>query len=441
MESTENKHTTRVIITYGTSIISLMVAQSLGNHGIDIVGAGCVKHTPLFFSKYVNASEVYTSADIDEEQFLSDLEKIIKKHQPEEGVHYVLMPTFKETVLISKHKERFSPYITVAAPDYASIEKIFPKQNLAQTLLATDVSAPLSFVPKDKRETYEAIEKIGYPFLVKPYNESGGRGIQKVKTQQEFEPVYAQFMAEYGKPPIIQELVKGDDYCYAAIFDKGKLKAGMAYKTIGRFPIEAGSSVMRKTVDDAPFAAIAEQLMLPLGWTGVAQIDFMWSGNKEEPPRLIEVNPRFWAGLYQSILTGVDFPWLLLLLFTGQALPEDLPYHMDVKTRLPGTWVLSSFQESFNLQSGFGKVQELGSKALEDLKDKSALEVIKTFSKAVAKGLNPEESFQKLISSLENGSKASDEVDLKNDPYVLLGSLYIVEYFFKYKKLPPELKF
>ena len=204
----------RVILTSGTSVISLITAHSLGKRGLEIIGAGSVPHTPLSFSKYVSKNEVYKEHTEDPDQFLNDLERIIKDNKPaDERVEYIFMPTFKETFLVSKNKARFSKYITVACPDPQCIDKIHPKQNLAKSISKLDVRSPLSFLPQSEKDILEIESHLTYPVLIKPYNGSGGRGIKKVNNRQELLKAIEDYTVIYGDPPLVQEIVAGEDYC------------------------------------------------------------------------------------------------------------------------------------------------------------------------------------------------------------------------------------
>ena len=53
----------RAIVTYGRSLISLLIAQSLGMRGIDVIGCDSVPMTVLSFSKYVSKNHVCESYD------------------------------------------------------------------------------------------------------------------------------------------------------------------------------------------------------------------------------------------------------------------------------------------------------------------------------------------------------------------------------------------
>ena len=77
--------------------------------------------------------------------------------------------------------------------------------------------------------------------------------------------------------------------------------ASMTYHNLRAFPPERGASVMRETVKAPRMEEIAGDLLGPLGWHGVAELDFRWAGTPDTEPFLIEVNPRFWGGLIQAV--------------------------------------------------------------------------------------------------------------------------------------------
>ena len=86
-----------------------------------------------------------------------------------------------------------------------------------------------------------------------------------------------------------------------------------------------------------------------LGWHGVAEVDFRWDG-KEVEPVLIEVNPRFWGGLTQSVASGWDYPYLLYrLAIDGTVAAVDPtnndPNSIHAKTETPVMALLATLTE------------------------------------------------------------------------------------------------
>ena len=53
-------------------------------------------------------------------------------------------------------------------------------------------------------------------------------------------------------------------------------------------------------------------------------------------PKLMEVNPRFWGSLQLAIISGVDFPWLILNMALGKDFSPVLDYRVDQRCR----WLL-----------------------------------------------------------------------------------------------------
>ena len=92
---------------------------------------------------------------------------------------------------------------------------------------------------------------------------------------------------------------------------------------------------MRETIEAPEMERVAAELMGSLGWHGVAELDFRWEGTLEAQPHLIEVNPRFFGGLIQSVESGWDYPWLLFQLAVKGYIEPVKETRTDVRTETP----------------------------------------------------------------------------------------------------------
>lgn len=431
----------KVIITSGRSLMALAIAQSLGKKGIEVIGTECVKMSMLTFSKYVGENEVHADYMNEPEQFIIDLLKIVKKHKPTGNIPYVLMPSFTETLIISKHKDKFRPYITVACPDYEQIMKVHPKHHLTRTAKQLNIRIPGTFQPKNDNELKKKASELNYPVLLKPYDLSGGRGIVKATDKAGLQKAYQAHIKHYHTSPLIQEYVKGEEYCLTVLYHEGQLKASMAYKNLQRFPKRSSSSVVRETIDSAPFIEDANTLFGAIKWTGIAEIDFLWDGIDEHQPYLIEVNPRFWAALFLSIHSGIDFPWLNYLLFSTGEVPNAGEAIIGDKTKIPFVWILSSIQESIRMDKDFDIIKAAGIEAIQKLKEGKAGDAFNHLFNQFKGHMNIKEKLNMMGKLLNETKNAENELFRKDDPYSGLGILYIFVYLTKHHRLPPELGF
>lgn len=430
----------RAIVTYGRSLIALMIARSLGSRGIDVIGCDDVKLTVLSFSKFVSKNLIYTAPEKNEEKFIEDLLEIVRSNKPDDEYPYVLIPAFRDAKIIAKHKKRFEGLVTVACPDFEAIDKIDHKDEFAKTVQELGVESPKTWLPQNEEDIECALEEIKFPVFVKPPDDVGGRGISRVENEEELKTAFKDLQNRYPDDQIlIQSLAKGVDYCFCGLFDQGNLIASMVYHNIRKFPQESGPGVVRETVKSERFDEIAEKLMKPLQWHGVAGIDFMWDENEKSIPTMIEVNPRFWAGLDHSVKSNIDFPWLLYQLFVDGKVDIQDEADVGCKTSLPGLSTMarieSLFSEAFNFDDLEKKIPEIKTY----LKNQELTKAIKLFKDALSNSITLDEAYDNFKTIVQEAKQVESISYGKDDPFVGLGALFILGSLIKHGELPPEI--
>jgi len=424
--------------------MALVAAHSLGEKGVEVIGCDSVDFTILSFSSHVSDYFVYPDFSKDEDAFVDFMLDKVKALKPGDGRPYVLMPVYKDNDVLAKHKEKFEPYIQIAVPDMEAINKLHPKDNFARTMQELDVSSPKTWLPEDEADLKDL--DLPFPVLIKPYNQSAGRGIHKVQTMEELVQYWHKNEKKYGQKSLVQELADGEDYCLTALFDKGERKASMAYRNVHRFPpTDSGAGILRETVLDQRFEKIASDLMKPLKWNGVAEFDFLWDEKEDSTPVMIEVNTRFWGGLFQSVESGIDFPWLLYKLTVNGEVEDVGEAEIGTRTKMPYIWLISAVKDAVSSEEDFKRIEEKGQQALEQLKDGDIWEGLKGYSAYIAdyvsETLNITKKTKKLNKALEIGRTAQNEFLNSDDPYAAFGVLFILGSLIRYGELPREVRF
>ncbi len=426
----------RVIVTYGRSLMSLVIAQSLSRRGVEVIGCDDVDFTVLSFSNYVDETFLHLSPEDGEDAYIESLLQNIKKYKPDDDRPYILMPVFRNTRIIARHRELLEPHITIAAPTWESISKIFPKENLAETAKGVKARVPKTLYTDDKIELERNIKDFHPPVMIKPVAGVGGRGIKTYDSLDGAMAAHADFFKKHGEAPLIQERVDGEDYCFTGLFHDGKLIAHMAYRNLKSFPRETGAGAIRETVDDKIFIEPAQQLMRETGWNGVAEIDFLWTGKPEDDPYIIEVNPRFWAGLFHSVKSGIDFPWLLYQLFADGQVSDAGEAIVGETTKAPGLWLASTAQEIAQSDINFGRLSRVWSKGTGG----GLVEKLSRSAVALKGVVDLDDACFRILDTMDIAKNSSDEFSEHEDPLAGLGFLFILSSLARHGRLPDEVK-
>jgi predicted ATP-grasp superfamily ATP-dependent carboligase len=427
----------RVIVTYGRSLMALTIAQSLGSRGVEVIGCDDVGLTALSFSRYAKKHFVHASATTDPERFIDDLEAAIIRHKPPDERPYVLMPCFQETRLIARHAERLSRHIKVAAPAIEAIRAVDPKDSLMRTARRLNLRIPSTWT-SEELASGALPTPSGFPLIAKPPHGVGGRGVRRINDSDELATALAGWSRD-GQSMLVQDFAPGEDYCLTALFDRGALKASAAYHNLSQFPRGAGAGVLRETVEDAPFQETTQTLFGALGWTGVVEIDFRWNGSSA--PYLIEVNPRFWAGLFHSVESGVDFPWMLYeLAVRGEVATPAIP-KLGQRTKVGGLYLLAAIQEVADSDEGFAAAKTAWAAAAQKFQSGRLLAATRELGRLVTEGPDMARAAGRLRTALRSAHNAPNELFRSDDPLVSLGALFIVASLLRHGRLPPEIKY
>lgn len=428
----------RVILTYGRSLMALVIARSLAQRGVEVIGCDDVDLTVLSFSRHVRETFTVAPWKTQPEKFLDDLEAAVRDFAPRDGRPYVLMPVFEEIELISRNRSRFEPTVRVAAPTWDAISLVHPKDHLADLVERARLSAPQTWKVSDEATLPVLAAQRAYPLIVKPSEGAGGRGISLANSAAEaVEQVEA---LGFASTPLLQALAPGDDFCVAVLADKGRLAAMMAYRNVTTFPRKAGAGAVRETVDAEPFRAATEELLAAAGWDGLAELDFRWTGEPDSPPQLIEVNARFWAGIFHSIQTAVDFPWLLYLHTIGAPLENVGEPDIGARTKTPGVWLLAALEEVAASAPHLAEAGEAWREARRRLSE-GQLAGLKDSLRVASSALASPETRDLLKAAWTDGKDAPSELSEDSDPLVGLGALFVLSSLIKHGKLPPEMKY
>lgn len=320
-----------VIVTHARLRTALAAVRSLGKHGIKVVTADSIYPSTSFFSRYSFAHFVYPSYKIYPELFIKSIKHYIEKNKIE-----VLMPIYEETYVISKYRDKFPTSVNIPVADYKTISKINNKHYLMNFAGEIGVKTPQTWTINDISDLKRIAKKIEFPAVIKLVEGAGSKGVRYACSEdeliKEYKAVVQKFNLNPFKYPLIQEYIPGTGHAVSMIFNQGTPRAIFMFKRIREYPITGGSSTARVSIRHTKMGRYATMLLKELNYHGVAEVEFILDERTKEPV-LMEINPRFWGSLNQTVCAEVDFPHLLYTLAIEGDVQPVFTYKIGVKTR------------------------------------------------------------------------------------------------------------
>ena len=345
----------KVFITDGYWHKTLSVVRSLGEKGIDVAVGESTRLSTALFSRYAKRRVIYPSPKRRPEEFLDFLENELKK----EKYDVLITPEESTLLLIAKNINRFEGLTRFPFAGHNLIAKASDKSEVVKIAKSRGIPVPETIFIKDINELERKTASITFPAVIKPRISSGSYGIKYVNNKDELLSAYKEVHSKYPFP-LIQEYIPqgGDAFGVSCLFDRGvKLKAVFVHKRLREYPITGGPSTLRESVVNDEVKELGVKLLSAMKWYGVAMVEFKVDP-RDNKPKLMEINPRFWGSLPLAIYSGVDFPYLLYKMAMREDFEAVTKYKTGIRSRylLPGDIMhFISNPERFKMKPGFFK--------------------------------------------------------------------------------------
>ena len=309
----------------GADYRALGVARSLGRRGIPVWIVKQGGHLVAAASRYVSSLVPWPEGDDGTKvNFLGDLST---RHGLE---RWLLVPTDDFTVaLIACHHETLAKHYRLTVPPWDTLRWACDKRLLHRLAQRLGVHQPWTTSATTRDELAEI--DCPFPVILKPAVRMHPSSLAIPKAwlaanRDSLLVCYDQASrAVHPKDLLIQEMVPGggeSQFSYAALCNEGSSLASIVARRARQFPMDFGQfSTYVETVEDPGIVEPAERLLAVTGFTGLVELEFK-RDLRDGQFKLLDINPRVWGWHTLCRRAGVDFPYLLWLLMSGQPVPK-----------------------------------------------------------------------------------------------------------------------
>jgi len=307
----------QAVIPNGEHFVSLAVTRSLGKRNINTSVISRNKYAMSFFSKYCHEKVLFDTS--------KDCYSKFSKND-------IIMPT-NEDVIIELANNQNNYQYTPAFPEYSVLELAFDKKKIIDRAIELDIPCPETIFIENDEDFEKKSNQLKLPLVIKPIRGRGGVGITFVDYSNLLKEIYGESQKNYG-PLIIQEKIPYQErYSVAILMNSDQvMKRCCVLRAIRFHPIHNGPASFVETVDKPHLVEMGKTLLQSIGYSGIAEIEFVIDSRNNEP-KLMEINPRFWGSLQGAISAGVDFPYLLFQMIKEGDIEKNLDYKRGIKTR------------------------------------------------------------------------------------------------------------
>jgi predicted ATP-grasp superfamily ATP-dependent carboligase len=319
-----NRRGKRGALVLGSDYKALGIVRSLGRHGIP-VWVLRDEHVIASWSRYsARAIDWPASGDAERVAFLLSLGA---RH----GLDgWALFPTDDETAaFLARSRKELAARFTITTPRWEILRWAYDKRLTYRRAASIGVAHPRTHYPRSRAEL-GAID-IAFPAILKPAirAEQNSFTMSKAWRVDDRDSLLARYDEAASLMDssliMVQELIPGageQQLSYAALCRDGRPIASVVARRTRQWPMDFGrASTFVETIDDLEVEASATSILETLRFTGIVEVEFKRDPRDGEL-KLLDINPRAWGWHSLGRGAGVDFPYLLWRMLSGETLPR-----------------------------------------------------------------------------------------------------------------------
>jgi predicted ATP-grasp superfamily ATP-dependent carboligase len=329
----------KVLVTDGRQRPALAIVRSLGRRGVPVLVGAETPASLASSSTYCGRHVTYPSPERDQKAFERFVLALVRRGEAD-----VILPvTDVAMAAISANQDALRHHCALACPPFAAFEAVTDKWSLIRRAEACGVPTPRTQLVEGLPDLRRIENAANGPAVVKPIRSRVRTGsgwtataVHYVRSKGEILSLFerTEYLQRY--PSLVQERIVGPGVAIFVLFEHGRLLAEFAHRRLREKPPSGGASVLCESVPvDPRLREFATRLLGPLGWHGVAMLEFKQDVRTGDL-YLIEVNGRFWGSLQLAVTAGVDFPFMAYQLAVGERPSVPRGYRTGIKCR----WLL-----------------------------------------------------------------------------------------------------
>jgi predicted ATP-grasp superfamily ATP-dependent carboligase len=305
-----------LIVSEGRSRAALAAVRALGRAGWDVGVASPARPDLAATSRWARRWHEVPLPEVDAEAFLDAAATASR------GYEVVFGCGDAEVLALSAGRDLLGA--TVGYGPHESVVRALDKLELGRAAGRTGLATPRT-VPA----TPEHLNELEGPIVVKARlhwspdsKRAPARQVALIAAGRQEASRRAAEILDSGGDPILQELVAGRLLSLTTLIDGDGRPAAQVQQLADRvWPLPMGGAARARTVAvDRDLAERVRRMLADLEWRGLAHVQFLVPD--DGPPRLIDLNGRFYGSMALAIAAGPNFPDLWARLATGRPLPK-----------------------------------------------------------------------------------------------------------------------
>jgi hypothetical protein len=326
----------RALVTGAETSEGLAVIRALGQAGVEVVAAGDRLWSMGFASRYPMARLRYPPVSASARRACDAIVDIINRTDPD-----VVIPVGEDLlVALNEARRRVTRHTILAAPPPKVLARALDRAKALPLVKRLGIPTPKWVQGDSLAEVLEAAGQLQFPVAITPRGPALHRPTAHTV---DFDVEYAedlQSLARLLSPRqrdirmmLVHECLTGIGRCVSAVCDQGKVVALFPCEWERENPLTGGVSVVRRSIPlDQRLVSATTRVLEAWGWHGVAMVEFRYD-RRDDEYTFIGVSSRFPTSTALALAAGVNLPYLIACLFTGQTLPDVQPYRVGVRER------------------------------------------------------------------------------------------------------------